>query len=67
MGKAGPQGCSEHAEEAARLARRAATAEEREAYERIAAVWQHLAEADADQLCDACHGEIAREGTGRND
>lgn len=38
---------SEHAEEAIRLARRAATGEEREAYERIAAVWQDLASATA--------------------
>lgn len=47
MGRAGRQSCSEHADEAARLARRAATGEERKAYERIAAVWRDLAVVDA--------------------
>lgn len=46
MARAGRQSCSEHAEEAARLARRAATGDERDAYERIAAVWRDLADAD---------------------
>jgi hypothetical protein len=37
---------SEHAEEAARCAREATTGEERRAYERIAAVWRGLADAE---------------------
>jgi ferric-dicitrate binding protein FerR (iron transport regulator) len=46
MSRAGSQNCSAHAEEAARLARRATSGEEREAYERIAAVWAELAASD---------------------
>lgn len=45
MTRAGRELYSEHAQEATRLALRAATGEEREAYERIAAVWQDLADA----------------------
>lgn len=56
MSRAGRQSCSEHAEEAARLARRATTSEEREAYERIAAVWRDLAEADAG--AEEARGEV---------
>ncbi len=38
-----------HAGEASRLARLAATAEERSAYERIASVWQGLADGERDE------------------
>lgn len=46
MSRGERQTYAEHAAEAGRLARRAASDEERQAYERIAAVWRDLAESD---------------------